>query len=90
VIYQKALFLDMVILQQDAFDTVDAGVPMDRQKLVLDRIWAVVERQPSFEDKTSVRHHYNRLMGLFKNFHYAAPDSPDYQRLLGEIDAMIG
>lgn len=90
VIYQKALFLDMVFLQQDAFDTVDASVPMDRQKLVLDRVWAVVEHQPSFEDKTAVRHHYNRLMGLFKNFHYAAPDSPDYQRLLGEIDAMTG
>jgi V/A-type H+-transporting ATPase subunit A len=27
VIYQQALFLDMVYLQQDAFDAVDVAVP---------------------------------------------------------------
>jgi V/A-type H+-transporting ATPase subunit A len=35
-----------------------------------------------------VRHYFNKLTGLFKNFHYAAPESPDYQRLLNEIDAL--
>ncbi len=32
VTYQKALFLDMVYLQQDAFDPVDVSVSLDRQK----------------------------------------------------------
>ncbi|MBK1645492.1 V-type ATP synthase subunit A [Thiocapsa imhoffii] len=88
VIYQKALFLDMVFLQQDAFDEVDGSVPMDRQRLTLDRVWALVEQKTAFEDKDAVRGYYNKLIGLFKNFHYAAPESPDYQRLLGEIDAL--
>jgi V/A-type H+-transporting ATPase subunit A len=88
VIYQKALFLDMVFLQQDAFDPVDASVPMARQQLVLERVWEVVERSDSYPDKEAVRHHFNRLTGLFKNFHYSPPDSPDYQRLLSEIDAL--
>lgn len=88
VVYQKALFLDMVFLQQDAFDDVDGAVPMDRQKLTFDRVWDIVEQERSFEDKTAVRHHFNKLTGLFKNFHYAAPESPDYTRLLVEIDAM--
>ncbi len=88
VVYQKALFLDMAFLQQDAFDEVDAAVPMARQKLVLDLIWDIVEARPDFDDKSAVRHYYNKLTGLFKNFHYAAPESPDYQRLLDEIAAM--
>ena len=88
VVYQKALFLDMVFLQQDAFDEVDGSVPLERQKLTLDRVWAIVEQQGAFEDKDAVRSHYNKLMGLFKNFHYAAPESPDYQRLLAEIDTL--
>ncbi|MBK1704329.1 V-type ATP synthase subunit A [Halochromatium glycolicum] len=88
VVYQKALFLDMVFLQQDAFDPVDASVPMARQQLVLGRVCEVVERSDSYPDKETVRHHFNRLTGLFKNFHYSPPDSPDYQRLLGEIDAL--
>jgi V/A-type H+-transporting ATPase subunit A len=32
VIYQKSLFLDMVYLQQDAFDPVDASTTQDRRK----------------------------------------------------------
>jgi V/A-type H+/Na+-transporting ATPase subunit A len=88
VVYQKALFLDMVYLQQDAFDDVDGSVPMDRQKLTFDRIWDIVEQHRDFPDKTAVRQYFNKLTGLFKNFHYAAPESPDYQRLLAEIDAL--
>ena len=38
VIHQKALFLDMVYLQQDAFDEVDASCPLERQKSRL--IWS--------------------------------------------------
>ncbi|MEM9552436.1 MAG: V-type ATP synthase subunit A, partial [Pseudomonadota bacterium] len=34
VTFQKALFVDMAYLQQDAFDPVDASVPLDRQRLV--------------------------------------------------------
>ena len=30
-----------------------------------------------------------RLTGLFKNFNYAAPDSPDYESLLGQIDQLV-
>jgi len=36
----------------------------------------------------AVRDYFTRLTGLFKNFNYAATDSPEYQRLLQEIDAL--
>ncbi|NCA68924.1 MAG: V-type ATP synthase subunit A [Sphingobacteriia bacterium] len=88
VVYQKALFLDMVFLQQDAFDTVDASVPIERQRLLLEQVWTIVEQRDTYPDKTLVRQHFNKLTGLFKNFHYAAPDSPDYHRLLAEIEAI--
>ena len=35
-----------------------------------------------------MRDYFTRLTGLFKNFNYAAADSPEYQRLLQEIDAL--
>ncbi len=88
VVYLKALFVDMVFLQQDAFDKVDASVPMERQKLSFERVWGLIERERSFPDKPAARQYFNKLTGLFKNFHYAATDSPDYERLLSEIDAM--
>jgi V/A-type H+-transporting ATPase subunit A len=88
VTYQKALFLDMVYLQQDAYDKVDASVSLDRQRLAFTRVHALVSRDYAFADKAAVRDYFTRLTGLFKNFNYAAADSPEYQRLLQDIDAL--
>jgi V/A-type H+-transporting ATPase subunit A len=88
VVYQKALFLDMVFLQQDAFDRVDASVPRARQRAAFDRVYALVSREYAFADKEAVRGYFTRLTGLFRNFNYAEAESPEYRRLLNEIDAL--
>jgi V/A-type H+-transporting ATPase subunit A len=87
VSYQKALFLDMVYLQQDAFDRVDASVTPERQRAAFDRVHAAVTRDYAFADKAAVREHFTRLTGVFRNFNYAETGSPEYKRLLQEIDA---
>jgi V/A-type H+-transporting ATPase subunit A len=88
VTYQKSLFLDMVFLQQDAFDQVDSSAPLARQKLTFGKIYALVEQEYRFADKNAARDYFTRLTGLFKNFNYASPDSPDYHALLEQIDQM--
>lgn len=89
VIQQKALFLDMVYLQQDAFDAVDANVSLDRQKLVFDRLYGLLTRPLAFSDKAEARRYFTELTGLFKNFHYAADGTPDYTSLLAKIDERL-
>jgi V/A-type H+-transporting ATPase subunit A len=77
VSYQKALFLDMVYLQQDAFDRVDASVAPERQRTAFDRVHAAVTRDYAFADKAAVREHFTRLTGVFRNFNYAETGSPE-------------
>lgn len=88
VTHQKALFVDMVYLQQDAFDKVDASVSIDRQQRTFRRVYDITARDFAFEDKAAARDYFTRLTGLFKNFHYAADETPDYLRLLRDIDDM--
>jgi V/A-type H+/Na+-transporting ATPase subunit A len=88
VTYQKALFLDMVYLQQDAFDRVDASVTPERQRTAFNRVYAAVTRDYVFADKAAVHGYFTRLTGLFRNFNYAEAESPEYKRLLQEIDAL--
>lgn len=83
--YQKALFLDMVYLQQDAFDPVDVSVSLKRQQKCFELVCAIIDKEYVMEDKPVVREFFTRLTGLFKNFNYAREDSPDYQRYLDEI-----
>ena len=41
--YQQSLFVDMVYLQQDGFDSVDAAVPLERQKQMFGLIQRVLD-----------------------------------------------
>ncbi|MEX0350760.1 MAG: V-type ATP synthase subunit A [Paracoccaceae bacterium] len=89
VTYQKALFVDMIYLQQDAFDAVDCSVSLDRQQLVFKLMYGVVQGEMALEHKSDIRAWFTELTGLFKNFHYAADGTPDYDSLLARIRAKI-
>ena len=84
--YQKSLFVDMVYLQQDAFDSVDAAVPIERQQAAFGMIRHVVEHDYQFKDKVQARAFFTRLTGLFKNLNYAKQDSADYGDLVQQIE----
>lgn len=88
VVSQAATLIDMVFLQQDAFDDIDASAPLARQKALFDRVHAIATRAYGFPDKAAARSHFTRLTGLFKNLNYAADGSPDFDRLTAEIEAL--
>lgn len=85
IISQKALFLDMVYLQQDAFDDVDASAPLERQKETFGLVYDLVNRQYKFSDKQAARDYFTRLTGLCKNLNYAHPDSSDRANYFQQI-----
>lgn len=88
ITYQKSLFVDMVYLQQDAFDDVDSSAPLERQKLSFNKVYQLTERGYSFKSKKDARDYFTRLTGLFKNYNYAATGSPEHDRYLKEIDEL--
>jgi V/A-type H+-transporting ATPase subunit A len=88
VTYQKALFLDMVYLQQDAFDKVDVTVSIARQKQMFLLCKRLIDREYRFKDKTQVREFFTRLTGLFKNLNYSQTDTPDFNRYLQQIEEL--
>lgn len=88
VVSEAARFVDMVFLQQDAFDPVDSSSPIERQRALFDRIHAITSRPYAFADKEAARQYFTKLTGLFKNANYALPDSPEAKRLSDEIEAL--
>ena len=46
--YQKALFLDMAYLQQDAYDPVDVSVPLERQQEMFALVRGLIQRDYPF------------------------------------------
>ena len=85
VTYQKSLFLDMVYLQQDAFDDVDASMPLERQKKSFALVCDLINRPYKFTDKGAARDYFTRLTGLYKNLNYSREDAPAYSDYLKQI-----
>ncbi len=70
----KAEFFDSAYLQQNAFDTVDAATPVDRQRFVFDKILEVLDADFIFENKDEARHALKKISSLFINWNYAPWD----------------
>lgn len=85
IAYQKATFLDLVYLQQDAFDQVDVSIPVERQKEMLLLVQQLIDRDYLFRTKDEAHTYFTRLTGLFKNLNYSATDSQDYEQYLEQI-----
>ncbi|MFN3880125.1 MAG: V-type ATP synthase subunit A [Nitrincola lacisaponensis] len=88
ILWQKAQCLDQVYLQQDAFDAVDISSPIQRQRDLFRLLVASLEGLPPLNTKEAVRKHFVHLTSLLRNLNYTRQDSPDYQRLWQEIEAL--
>ncbi|PLX49815.1 MAG: V-type ATP synthase subunit A [Desulfobulbaceae bacterium] len=90
VIYQKSLLLDMVYLQQDAFDEVDVSTPAARQQKSIQRLQEIIAADFQFSDKDQVRDFFTRLTDLLKNLNYSVQDSQDYDKYVQQLDELVG
>ncbi len=70
ITYLQALLLDMMYLQQDAFDEVDVAVSINRQKENFNRIIELVSTEYNFINQEQARVYFTKLTGLTKNLNY--------------------
>ena len=85
----KAEFFDNCYLQQDAFDVVDAATAKPRQQFIFDKVLEVLKLNFDFESKDQAHTSLVAVSDLFRNCNYAATDSEEYKRILGQIDDFL-
>ncbi len=88
ILWQKATLLDMVFLQQDAFDAVDASMSLERQQKSFQFLKGLIETEYRFKDKDDTRDFFTRITGAYKNLNYSPEESPDYERYRQEIEKL--
>ncbi len=88
ITWQKATLVDMVFLQQDAFDEVDASMPLDRQLKSFQLLKKLIQQRYGFEDKNSARRMFTTITGLYKNLNYSPETSAEYERYTREIEEL--
>jgi len=88
--YWKSELIDFVILQQDAFDAIDASTPLKRQEYMLTKVLEVCSVERSFETFEDCSKYYKELINLFRQMNYSEFQSEDFNKYLGQINEMTG
>ena len=89
VTFWKSEVIDFVILQQDAFDEVDAVTPLSRQEEILDLVTAICEKEYEFDTFQDVVDYFKRLINVCKQMNYSAYRSEQYNEYVAQIKEMI-
>ncbi|MGB5326324.1 MAG: V-type ATP synthase subunit A [Pseudomonadales bacterium] len=86
---QKSVLVDMVYLQQDAFDPIDVSTSIERQKESMALLIRIINSSLGFTSKDEIRKWFNRLTDSYRNLNYAAFKSDSYAEHLEKINKLL-
>ena len=87
--WQKSMLLDIVYLQQDAFDDVDASMPRERQVESFRFLKQIIDNNYDFSDRDAARDFFTQITSLYKNWNYSVAESAEYERYRDQISALV-
>ncbi len=87
--YWKSELIDFIILQQDAFDSIDCSTPMDRQEFMLNKVLEVCDAPIDFEGFEECAAHYKNVINIMRQMNYSEFGSDDFKKYLAQLDNTI-
>ncbi len=87
--FWKAELIDFVILQQDAFDKVDAMTPIVRQKFMLELVLKVHAMEFKLEGFEEISNYFKRVINQLKQLNYSEYESDEFKKNLDEYETII-
>ena len=87
--FWKSELVDFVILQQDAFDAIDALCPLERQRFMLDLVLDICAKDYEFEDFEKCREFFKNLINELRQMNYSAYESEQFWAYNENVKSMI-
>ena len=87
--YWKSELIDFIILQQDAFDAIDASTPMERQEYMYTKVINICRQNIEFEDFEDCSAFFKKLINVFRQMNYSKFQSEEFKRYETEIEELL-
>ena len=87
--FWKSELIDFVILQQDAFDDIDANCPIERQKMMYEMVLDVCRKSFDFADFETCSRFFKGLINLFRHMNYAEWQSEKFFDYKNQIEQAV-
>ena len=87
--FWKSELIDFVILQQDAFDDIDANCPLERQKMMYEMVVDVCRKDFDFADFEACSRFFKSLINLFRQMNYSEWQSEKFYEYKNQIEQTV-
>ena len=89
VTFWKSELIDFIVLQQDAFDEIDAVTPMERQVTIVDRVIDICHTEFKFDHFLDVIEYFKKVINLCKQMNYQPFESDKYFEYEKQLKALL-
>ncbi len=89
ITFWKSELIDFVILQQDAFDDIDAVTPIDRQKYILDLVVNICNTEFEFDNFNKVADYFKKVIDVCRQMNYAEFKSERFNKYRTQLDELL-
>ena len=89
VTFWKSELIDFVILQQDAFDEVDAVTPMERQEEILNMVIEICHTEFEFDNFNEVMDYFKKMINICKQMNYSKFKSEEYEKFHKQLQELV-
>ncbi len=89
ITFWKSEVVDFVLLQQDAFDDIDAQTSIERQKYMLEKVTDIYNTNFQFEHFEEVSEYFKRVIDELKQMNYSEFNSDKFQQFEKELEQII-
>jgi len=87
--FWKSELIDFVILQQDAFDEIDANCPIERQKMMYEMVLDICRKELTFADFEECSQFFKGLINLFRQMNYSEWQSEKFNGYKQQIEQYV-
>ncbi len=87
--FWKSEVVDAVLLQQDAFDAIDARTPLQRQRYMVDLLLKIINAPLGFDGFEEVQPFYKKIIDKLRQMNYSEFESEQFLAFRKELDRMV-
>ncbi|MFI3285975.1 MAG: V-type ATP synthase subunit A [Rikenellaceae bacterium] len=87
--FWKSELIDFTILQQDAFDDIDATCPMDRQRFMYNLVLDICHKEFDFADFAECSQFFKGLINVLRQMNYSVWQSEEFEKYNKQIAELI-
>ncbi len=89
ITFNKSEIIDFIILQQDAFDRIDASTPIKRQQYMANKILDICSYDFTFDNFEEIGNYFKKIINILKQMNYQEFKSDKFNSLEEQLSALL-